>query len=155
MTTWIDILVEQKSCVLTAADVWKQAMTDINHDNQYFAVGVGFPVGSFLEGFRDKFGFYGVNSGLMVRKEGKFIVVAQNGLSYSNYVARIVGEDGYRDGKFSFAGDTYQDYRYAQGVNGSGIEELIKGFDVTRHTQGVSYNERSRSGIRRTRVDFL
>lgn len=154
MSNWITRSVEKERCVLTASDVWAQAMNEENRNKPYFAVGVGFPEGSFLDGFNDKWGFYTVSSGLMVCKDEKYILVAQNSGSYSNYVARIVGEHGYKDGQFSFAGDVHTDYRYARGVNGNGVEELIKGFDVTRHTVGVVNKSGSR-GWNSNRTSFI
>ena len=144
MTTWIDLLVERERCILSAADVWGQATNDHNRDNPNFALGVGFRVGKFLDGLIDQYGFATVSSGIMVKKAGRFIVVAQNGVSYSNYVARLVGDRGLEDHKFSFAGDVYEKLESIRGGHGRNIKPLIDGFDVERHTIGGINGHNSR-----------
>ncbi len=40
------------------------------------------------------------------------------------------------------------------GVNGSGVEDLIRGFDVIRHTRGEVANSGSRRGSSGNRTSF-
>ena len=147
MSTWISRLVEQERCVLTAADVWARAMTDSNRQNKYFALGVGFPEGSLGDEVLQlpDYGFFDVSSGILVVKDERFIVLAQSRAPFcsDNYLARLVGEGGYRDSRFTFSGDIYPDYRHVSGISG-GAQELIAEFDVKRHTVGSVRDMRNR-----------